>query len=126
MSAGINHLHESICCSLEDRLMTPTGRISSFELAQKLLSLPDWTLDGRGLRAAYRFDSASTALQFIVQVGLRCEQDNWHPHLDWRVNTVALRLALHQCEQPGAQDLKLARHISIEASKLESQVTTGR
>ncbi|MGO2779818.1 MULTISPECIES: 4a-hydroxytetrahydrobiopterin dehydratase [Glutamicibacter] len=67
--------------------MTPTGRISSFELAQKLLSLPDWTLDGRGLRAAYRFDSASTALQFIVQVGLRCEQDNWHPHLDWRVTT---------------------------------------
>ncbi|MEU5832145.1 MULTISPECIES: 4a-hydroxytetrahydrobiopterin dehydratase [Actinomycetes] len=104
--------------------MASTGPLPRFEFDQRLGALPDWKRDDLGLRAAYRFDCASTALQFIVQVGLRAEQDNRHPHLEWRVSIVELRLTHNQPEHLGALDLELARHISIEAGKLEAQVVT--
>ncbi|WP_084084043.1 4a-hydroxytetrahydrobiopterin dehydratase [Glutamicibacter sp. PAEs-4] len=106
--------------------MTSTGPLPRIESGQVPADLPDWMRDDLGLRAAYRFDSASTALQFIVQVGLRAEQDNRHPHLDWRITTVELRLASNQPERLSAPELELARHISIEAGKLDAQVITGR
>ena len=106
--------------------MTSTGPLPRIESGQVPADLPDWMRDDRGLRAAYSFDSSSTALQFIVQVGLRAEQDNRHPHLDWRITTVELRLASNQPERLSAPELELARHISIEAGKLDAQVITGR
>lgn len=104
--------------------MQQTGPLPRIELAERLSALPDWSMTDRGLAAAYRFESASTALEFIVQVGLRCEQDKRYLHLDWHITTVSLCLAQGQREKLTERDLQLARHVSSEAARLEAQVIT--
>jgi|GEM_PF-3204053 len=86
---------------------------------QRLAVLQDWIRSKESFTASYRFESTSTALEFITLVGLLAEKVGVHPHVDWRIEVVSLRLGHGPSTEMTGDDVNLARRISAEAHRLD-------
>jgi len=95
---------------------------TALNLKQRLAALDDWIADEDSFRVSYRFESSSTALEFITLVGLLAEKVDLHPQVDWRADVVTLRLAHELNTEITEQDLSLARRISTDAHRLSCVV----
>jgi len=102
----ISHAQSAVNLAPERRLATPV----------------DWQQNKESLTVSYRFDSTGTALEFITLVGLLAEKVNIHPQVDWRVDTVTLRLVHTPNAEITTKDVDLARRISVDAHRLNGAV----
>ncbi len=89
----------------------PTA-LSETEIRSALLSLNEWTYDGKTLQRQFRFKDFRTAFGFMSSVSLAAEKAAHHP--DWQnvYNTVDIRLHTHDVKAVTALDLELAKTIT--------------
>ncbi len=86
--------------------------LSTPELQKILRELPGWTAADDALEKTFTFADFSTALGFIVRVGLEAERINHHPHLTNVWNRVILRLNTHDAgSKITARDVQLAQAV---------------
>jgi len=98
--------------------MADTGPLPKIQVQEHLDQLPEWQLDSTGLRAAYRFDSTATALEFIASAGLAAEQQNHHPKIVWCYENVQAEIAVNRIHGAAERDFRLALRISGIAAEL--------
>lgn len=86
--------------------------LTTREIEEALRSLPGWKSAGDALEKVFEFADFSTALGFIVRVGVEAERIDHHPHLTNVWNKVTLRLNTHDAgDRVTENDVKLARAV---------------
>lgn len=82
---------------------------SDARIAGLVSELPEWSRDGDGLVAEFRFTDFSQAVGFVTRVALAAEKADHHPDIDIRWNRVLLRLSTHSENGITEKDLHLAK-----------------
>ena len=81
-------------------------------LKHELADLNEWTHEDNQLVKRYKFMDFTSALAFIVRVGVLAEKANHHPTLENTYNRVTLRLCTHDAGNVvTAKDIDLAKAI---------------
>lgn len=92
--------------------------LTGTQLAEALSRLPDWRYRLGALVTAYRFGTSAAAIGFIGAVGAIAEEQNHHPDLDWRYNTVFLAVSSHDAGgEATAKDTRFAEVVSAAAAR---------
>lgn len=79
---------------------------------KELSELKNWKFADNGIEKKFKFSDFSTALSFIVQVGLLAEKNNHHPELFNVYNKVNIRLTTHDADGVTKMDIDLAKSIN--------------
>ncbi|WP_372697967.1 4a-hydroxytetrahydrobiopterin dehydratase [Arthrobacter sp. JSM 101049] len=83
-----------------------------------LAALPDWRYRMGSLVTAYAFDTSAAAIGFIGDAGALAEEQNHHPDLEWRYNTVFLSVSSHDAGgEVTAKDTAYAEAVSAAAAR---------
>ena len=80
-------------------------------IKNELQNITNWTFKNNGIEKQFQFKNFSTALSFIVQVGILAEKANHHPELFNVYNKVSIRLTTHDIGGVSAKDFELAKAI---------------
>lgn len=88
--------------------------LTDAEVTTGLQGLPNWTLseDKGSISTSFELTDFVAALDLVNQVGHEAEQQNHHPDIDIRWNTVTLVLSTHSEGGLTAKDLDLAQRIN--------------
>lgn len=88
----------------------PVPQLTSAELAESLVGLPEWSLrsDGLAIERAFRFADFSEAFGFMARVALLAEQHDHHPEWSNVYNRVAITLTTHDAGGLSARDIRMA------------------
>ena len=92
--------------------MTYLTRLTEDEINTALKPLPEWHLHAGELRAEWRFADFPASMSFVNAVAAAAEQQNHHPDIDIRYNTVRLALISHDAGGITARDVRLATAVS--------------
>lgn len=72
-----------------------------------------WKNDGKSLIGEFKFQSFSSARQFINQVATESESQNHHPKIEWVFDKVILTLSTHDAgDVVTEKDINLANSIN--------------
>lgn len=84
---------------------------TSGEIAENLLAIHNWELEGSAIRKEFKFKDFIEAFGFMTQVALEAEKLNHHP--DWKntYNKVSITLNTHDAGGLTELDFKLAKQI---------------
>jgi 4a-hydroxytetrahydrobiopterin dehydratase len=82
--------------------------LSEKEVAEKLVSVPDWQLEGKNIERDLVFADFVAAMRFVNRVADEAEKANHHPDIDIRWNKVHLALSSHDAGGLTGRDFKLA------------------
>ena len=63
--------------------------------AERLETLPGWTLDGAAIRRTFTFAGFRTAIAFIVRLGFEAEEADHHPDILVNYKRVTLTYSTH-------------------------------
>ncbi len=85
--------------------------LSTAVITTALKNLDHWSLEGNALEKKFQFPDFTTALGFIVRVGVQAEKINHHPELFNVYNKVTLRLSTHDAGGLTQKDVDLAHLI---------------
>jgi 4a-hydroxytetrahydrobiopterin dehydratase len=85
--------------------------LSEKEVAEKLVSVPDWQLEGKNIERDLVFADFVAAMAFVNRVADEAEKANHHPDIDIRWNKVHLALSSHDAGGLTVRDFKLAATI---------------
>ena len=83
--------------------------------AERLETLPGWTLDGAAIRRTFTFAGFRTAIAFIVRLGFEAEEADHHPDILIQYSKVTVTLWTHDKGGVTDRDLRLARQIEAAA-----------
>jgi 4a-hydroxytetrahydrobiopterin dehydratase len=83
--------------------------LNSAEIEQALVSLPEWSTDGKSLRRTYVFDGFPEAIAFVNRLVAPAEAQGHHPDITVSYNRVTLCLTTHDAGGLTAKDPALAR-----------------
>ncbi|HXD28898.1 MAG TPA: 4a-hydroxytetrahydrobiopterin dehydratase [Arthrobacter sp.] len=96
----------------------PGGALGGTAVNEALATLPDWRYRLGALVTAYAFDTSAAAVSFIADAGALAEEQNHHPDLDWRYNTVFLTVSSHDAGgEVTAKDTAYAEAASAAAAR---------
>ncbi len=82
--------------------------LSASEIAHRLSSLPQWTVQAGELVRTFTFADFRASLAFVNQVADLAEEAGHHPDIDIRYNKVRLALVTHDAGGLTAKDFDLA------------------
>jgi 4a-hydroxytetrahydrobiopterin dehydratase len=82
--------------------------LSDGEVTEKLVSVPDWQLEGKNIERDLVFADFVAAMAFVNRVAEEAEKANHHPDIDIRWNKVHLALSSHDAGGLTGRDFKLA------------------
>ena len=91
--------------------MAKASPLTGPEIAERLSTLPGWTLDGGMIRRTYKTDGWPTTLMLVNAIGYYAEAADHHPDLVVQWGTVQVALATHSAGGITEQDFSLARLI---------------
>jgi 4a-hydroxytetrahydrobiopterin dehydratase len=96
--------------------MPRPARLSDAEIAERLKSLPGWSLTSGKLHREFRFGDFSEAFGFMARAALAAEKMNHHP--DWSNvwNRVTVDLSTHDAGGITELDFRLAAAMSALVS----------
>jgi 4a-hydroxytetrahydrobiopterin dehydratase len=83
-------------------------KLSTGELDQELLQLPEWTTDGECLTREFKFRDFVTAMEFVNCLAETAESIQHHPDIDIRFNKVKIGLCTHDVGGVTGKDTQLA------------------
>jgi 4a-hydroxytetrahydrobiopterin dehydratase len=91
------------------------ARLSDPEAAERLKSLPGWTIAGGKLHRVFQFRDFTEAFGFMARVALLAEKLDHHP--DWQnvYNRVTIDLVTHDAGGLTVLDFELAAKASAAA-----------
>jgi 4a-hydroxytetrahydrobiopterin dehydratase len=82
--------------------------LSSHEIQEGLVTIPDWQLESGELVRTFLFKDFRASLAFVNKVGDLAEVAGHHPDIDIRYNKVRLALVTHDAGGITAKDFDLA------------------
>jgi 4a-hydroxytetrahydrobiopterin dehydratase len=85
--------------------------LSSAEIEQALIQLPDWQLNDALLNRTFNFTDFREAMSFVNSVAAVAERAGHHPDIDIRYNKVKLALTSHDAGGITEKDFALAGEI---------------
>jgi 4a-hydroxytetrahydrobiopterin dehydratase len=85
--------------------------LSSTEITQALVQLPDWQLNDGLLNRIFNFTDFREAMSFVNSVAAVAERAGHHPDIDIRYNKVKLALTSHDAGGITEKDFALAAEI---------------
>lgn len=88
-------------------------RLNRQDIQQGLSHLNGWTLDAQALsiHKVVVFESFTTALRFIAQLGELAQAHDHHPEFTSNYTTLAIRLTTHDASGLTTRDLAMAQQI---------------
>lgn len=96
-------------------------------LTEALKRLPHWRYRMGALVTAYAFDTSAAAIGFVAAVGAIAEEQNHHPDLDWRYNTVFLTVSSHDAGgEVTGKDTRFAEAVSGAAARTRGRAEPQR
>ena len=81
------------------------------EAKARLKKIPEWELEKKHIERTFEFDDFSESIDFVNGVAEVAEDEEHHPDIDIRYNTVTLALTTHDAGGLSAKDFDLARAI---------------
>jgi 4a-hydroxytetrahydrobiopterin dehydratase len=81
------------------------------EITRALDNIPDWELDGKLIRRAFRFPDFITAIEFVNDVAEVAEEMGHHPDIAIQYNRVLLTVFTHSKGGLTTLDFTLAERI---------------
>ncbi len=81
-------------------------------LADALLTLDGWTVDGKVLKKRWTFENFAAALEFIKQVGALAEAADHHPDITFGWGYAELALTTH--DRGGITDVDVALAAKVD------------
>jgi 4a-hydroxytetrahydrobiopterin dehydratase len=85
--------------------------LSSAEITQGLVAIPDWHLENGTLARTFSFMDFREAMSFVNSVAAVAERAGHHPDIDIRYNKVQLALSSHDAGGITDKDFSLAAEI---------------
>jgi 4a-hydroxytetrahydrobiopterin dehydratase len=85
------------------------------QIAEKLKTLPAWSLEAGELVRLFQFEDFQGAMRFVNQVAELAESAGHHPDIDIRYNRVRLALVTHDQGGITAKDFDLAGLVSLKS-----------
>jgi 4a-hydroxytetrahydrobiopterin dehydratase len=86
--------------------------LSSEELHELVLALPEWAIEEGKLIRFWTFTDFAEAMAFVNRVAGLAEKAAHHPDIDIRYNRVKLALVSHDAGGITARDAEMARQLS--------------
>jgi 4a-hydroxytetrahydrobiopterin dehydratase len=83
------------------------------QLQDALLGLPDWEYKEGKLVRSFTFEDFAEALSFINKIGEVAEKDNHHPEIYNSYNIVTISLMSHEAGGITEKDVALAKKIDL-------------
>jgi len=96
----------------------PAAKLTDAELANALVSLPEWRIQDGKLHRDYRFSDFVHAFGFMTIAALEIEKMNHHPEWFNVWNRVVVDLTTHDAGGITAKDIQLAGTLDRLAAKL--------
>ena len=81
------------------------------EAKARLKKVPEWELEKKHIERTFEFDDFSESIDFVNGVAEVAEDEEHHPDIDIRYNTVTLTLTTHDAGGLSVKDFDLARAI---------------
>ncbi|GAA1362581.1 hypothetical protein GCM10009596_22320 [Arthrobacter rhombi] len=104
--------------SPEEPTSPDPAALTGTQIVTALTQLPDWRYRVGALVTAYAFETSAAAVGFIAAVGALAEEQNHHPDLEWRYDTVFLGVSSHDAgRKVTAKDTRLAAAASAAAQR---------
>jgi 4a-hydroxytetrahydrobiopterin dehydratase len=91
-------------------------RLSDAQIAERLRSVPGWTIAGGRLHRAFQFRDFGEAFGFMTRVALIAEKLDHHPDWSNAFNRVTIDLVTHDAGGLTELDFDLAARISALAT----------
>jgi 4a-hydroxytetrahydrobiopterin dehydratase len=92
--------------------------LSGSEIEAELKKLPDWSVKGNNIEAAFSFKGFRDAIAFIVQIAIEAEVQNHHPEFHNSYNKVSFSFCTHDAGHKITDlDIKTAAGISAAAKR---------
>ncbi|MGB7415820.1 MAG: 4a-hydroxytetrahydrobiopterin dehydratase [Thermosynechococcaceae cyanobacterium] len=86
--------------------------LDSAAISDRMLTLPDWTTDGKALHQTQRFSDFVEAIAFVNQLISPAEALGHHPDISISYNKVSITMTTHDAGGLTDLDFQLAQTIS--------------
>ncbi|MGH3448418.1 MAG: 4a-hydroxytetrahydrobiopterin dehydratase [Nocardioidaceae bacterium] len=91
--------------------------LTTDEIAEANVSLPQWTVDGATLVRAVQADSFAGGIRLVDEVAVVADEMNHHPDVDIRWTTITFHLSTHSKGGLTQNDVELAHEIDAITEK---------
>ena len=88
------------------------GKLTDFEIEEKLESLQDWDFYDNALHTDFEFDNFKDCMSAMNRIAFECEALNHHPEWKNTYNTLDIKLTTHDAGGVTSLDFKLATIIN--------------
>jgi 4a-hydroxytetrahydrobiopterin dehydratase len=92
--------------------MGAIAKLSEKEIADRLGSVPGWSLDNGKLYREFRFSDFVEAFGFMARVAVIAQQQDHHPEWFNVYSTVRVHLSTHDAGGISERDFRLAKEMS--------------
>jgi 4a-hydroxytetrahydrobiopterin dehydratase len=92
--------------------MGAIAKLSDKDIADRLRSLPGWSLDSGKLYREFRFPDFVEAFGFMARVAVVAQQQDHHPEWFNVYNTVRVHLSTHDAGGISERDFRLAAEMN--------------
>ena len=83
-------------------------KLNQEQIDERLVEVPEWSVNGDALQRTYRFDDFREAMVFVNRVADLAEDHQHHPDILIRYNKVTLTLTTHDAGGLTEKDFSLA------------------
>ena len=84
-------------------------KLSTEQITEYLVDLPEWSLNGDSLQRTFRFDDFVGSMAFVKRIAKLAEEMQHHPDIMIRFNKVTLTLTTHDAGGLTERDFDLVR-----------------
>jgi len=84
------------------------GFLDEGAIDDELRKIPRWRREDRAIARSFKLKDFAAAISFVNNVAVLAEQENHHPDIEVRWNSVTLRLTTHSAGGLTASDFHLA------------------
>ena len=86
--------------------------IKAGELKERMKKIPEWELEKKHIERTFEFDDFSESIDFVNGVAEVAEDEEHHPDIDIRYNTITVALVSHDSGGVTQRDVRMAGTIN--------------
>ena len=86
--------------------------IKAAELKDRMKKIPEWELEKKHIERTFEFDDFADAIDFVNAVAEVADEEEHHPDIDIRYNTITMALVSHDAGGVTPRDVRMAGTIN--------------